>query len=934
MQILIRLFVTMIFITSIITYDSLLGQDITDQFEYRMHAAYGKTIPYRLFIPKDYNEENQYPLVLTLHGFGKRGIDNEAQIDGSLAKVWAQESTQEIYPNIVVSPQFPTEKSWRDELDILCHLVYSLLEELSIDTTRLYVTGQSMGGYGTWDFMTYTPFHVAAIVPMSGGGSTEPFKLLSYIPPIWNFHGEVDGTVPVQESRKTITALENLLNMEAVYTDLKNGESTPLSGEVIDSLIRDGARLINTEYADQGHVVWDESYTNPKLMPWIFSHKSDFLIKKVPASLKTQEKSKLVNVTNHPVLTYGESGSWDEFGVNHPVVIKDNDTLRMWYVGMNNSKSQIGYAWSIDGISWTRYKQNPVFSTELPLEGNNVSDFALIKDDGVYKMWYSTNMSMYFPTSIGYATSNDGVNWIRHPAPVLLSNDSLDWGYPNIAPGTVIKEENIYKMWYYAGNWYTNFQIGIALSLDGINWEKYDDPKTSGYPFQNSDPILKIGQLGVDWDFDRVFFPSVQKKDDGYEMWYVGSNISNSFICYATSDDGYVWSKSESNPILVEPPNWSESGLYYGGSVQNFDFQNHIWYGYIDNPFTYKTYEGRPQIGYARDVNKIAHVDSIMINKTYAQAGSDSLRIKAYVENPSSHSLEVKGFVKNKEQIVIDSLLLFDNGQSTDETEDDGIWSGIWPTLNEENSFSVCVQVSDQDTGTVYLLNKSKYFTTIGPIKLNYFELKADTVANPGDQLYMYVYLKNDGISAPAKSLTATLTTRDTFVTINPLYSTQNYADIAPGETIKSKGLYRINISDGSFPHTPYELRFALDIQSDGISFWKDTLTIPVIHVGLEEENDIIPSEFDLSQNYPNPFNPSTTINYSLPKQSYITLKVYDILGREVASLVQEQQKAGYYEVDWNAKDLTSGIYFISIRAEGINSKKNFTQVKKALLLK
>ena len=97
--------------------------------------------------------------------------------------------------------------------------------------------------------------------------------------------------------------------------------------------------------------------------------------------------------------------------------------------------------------------------------------------------------------------------------------------------------------------------------------------------------------------------------------------------------------------------------------------------------------------------------------------------------------------------------------------------------------------------------------------------------------------------------------------------------------------------------------------------------------VGVYDEL-ILPLRFALEQNYPNPFNPTTIIKYSVPKQSYVSLKVYDILGREVATLVNEEKPAGTYEVSWEAKNLASGVYFYKISAG------DYTAVKKMILLR
>ena len=100
------------------------------------------------------------------------------------------------------------------------------------------------------------------------------------------------------------------------------------------------------------------------------------------------------------------------------------------------------------------------------------------------------------------------------------------------------------------------------------------------------------------------------------------------------------------------------------------------------------------------------------------------------------------------------------------------------------------------------------------------------------------------------------------------------------------------------------------------------------------QEKNTLPSAFKLSQNYPNPFNPTTMISYTLPTESKVKIEITNILGQSVGVLVNGNKSAGYYETTWNASNLPSGIYFISIKAEGLNSQNSFTQVKKALLLK
>jgi len=94
------------------------------------------------------------------------------------------------------------------------------------------------------------------------------------------------------------------------------------------------------------------------------------------------------------------------------------------------------------------------------------------------------------------------------------------------------------------------------------------------------------------------------------------------------------------------------------------------------------------------------------------------------------------------------------------------------------------------------------------------------------------------------------------------------------------------------------------------------------------ENNTGIPIKYNLSQNYPNPFNPTTKIEYALPKQGFVSIKIYDLLGREVSSLVNEVKQAGYYSVDFNASDLASGVYFYKMESSGFVDTKKFVLLK------
>jgi predicted peptidase len=236
------------------------GKDVLARYEARTHTdAAGKTLLYRLFKPDPYDRTHRYPLILFLHGAGGRGNDNQSQIlDGDLtAAGYATESIQSQYPCFILAPQCPTDQRWvevdwsaqthtqpshpSDGLRLTMELLSHLQQESSIDPHRLYITGLSMGGYATWDLITRYPTLFAAAVPICGGGDeTTAHRILRL--PIWAFHGAQDPAVPVARSRNMVSAIRRL-----------------------------GGTVMYTEYPNVDHHSWLHAYTEPDLLPWLFS---------------------------------------------------------------------------------------------------------------------------------------------------------------------------------------------------------------------------------------------------------------------------------------------------------------------------------------------------------------------------------------------------------------------------------------------------------------------------------------------------------------------------------------------------------------------------------------------------------------------------------------------------------------------------------------
>jgi hypothetical protein len=145
---------------------------------------------------------------------------------------------------------------------------------------------------------------------------------------------------------------------------------------------------------------------------------------------------------------------------------------------------------------------------------------------------------------------------------------------------------------------------------------------------------------------------------------------------------------------------------------------------------------------------------------------------------------------------------------------------------------------------------------------------------------------------------------------------------IAPGEIIIHPSQFYVKV-DTNFSG---DFTFNFEITKDGWLYWEDTYP-DIISSYVYNELDL-PVNYSLYQNYPNPFNPSTTIKYGIPERSFVELRIYDILGKEVKLLVNEEQDAGYYELNFNASDLSSGVYFYQLKAGSVFKTKKMILMK------
>jgi len=243
---------------------------------------------------------------------------------------------------------------------------------------------------------------------------------------------------------------------------------------------------------------------------------------------------------SNPVMTAGTTGTWDSHGVSQPLVLKASP-YAMWYAGWNVSDVEsIGYATSNDGINWTKYASNPILipGTSGKWDDYGVYGPSVIKDGSTYKMWYAGFSYANSLAQIGYATSTDGITWTKYSGnPVLTKGSSVDFDANGATHPSVIKDGSTYKMWYGGKSKSGWWQIGYATSPDSITWTKY-----------SGNPVVTYGSSGS-WNYWGVDAPSVVKDVSTYHMLFIGLKSKNEgAIGYATSTDGINWTEDPSNP--------------------------------------------------------------------------------------------------------------------------------------------------------------------------------------------------------------------------------------------------------------------------------------------------------------------------------------------------------------------------------------------------
>ncbi|HBG69203.1 MAG: hypothetical protein A2W93_00045 [Bacteroidetes bacterium GWF2_43_63] len=254
----------LILLFSLILFSSANKVDAQDHWKSLMLSAKFTTnqgvLPYRMYVPDSIGPDEKLPFVLFLHGAGERGDDNESQLFNGV-RHFMNDSIRQQFRCIILAPQCPLSARWVEvdwskpshrmpprisvPLGQTFSLIDSLIEILPVDTSRIYVTGLSMGGFGTWDALARRPDFFAAGMPVCGGGDETSACLMENIP-VKAFHGKLDHLVIPSRTANMVNAVNQC-------------------GGLAEFVL----------FPNLGHLCWEQVYSNVENIRWLFLQKRD-----------------------------------------------------------------------------------------------------------------------------------------------------------------------------------------------------------------------------------------------------------------------------------------------------------------------------------------------------------------------------------------------------------------------------------------------------------------------------------------------------------------------------------------------------------------------------------------------------------------------------------------------------------------------------------
>ena len=684
----------------------------------------------------------------------------------------------------------------------------------------------------------------------------------------------------------------------------------------------------------------------------------------------------------NPLLTEGSSGSWDDHGATFSSVIYDSlaGEFRMYYHGFSGGTHQIGLATSPDGLNWTKFAGNPVFTPGPSAWDNGSVRVPMVWKEGLtdYRMIYTGSGSGGM--QVGYATSTDGISWTKHPSnpvfndPVWATGATENWG--------VMKVGSEYLMWY------SNFgmrQSGIAVSTDLVNWT----PHQPG-------PIFSSSGDPSDDRYSQFCPFSFKYGDDYFVLVPSYSSVGNysSYYLYRSTSPYFP----ESNRDLVRV-------AHTVGSAGEWDSRD------SDTPCMFTL-----------DIERTQFYNNELWCYYAAEGGSDLWKVGLLQETDITAALsyaalpgEEFSWIVSGDVTVVDSPVrhgvrsarLNDTSASgavqltADFASKEKGRIGIWMRRNSSSNGDCDIYMYGGATLSCVagLGRNGDFHYWNGAFQPSGVDWTIDTwylvtiAFDASTDLYDFIVYNEDldeivHVDGVAFGNASSAIDRTMFYTSSGFtghfflddFRLMNWCGEQPTITLGDEEdptvATVLQMSSVSFEGSYIELSWILDTIDDEARFKVFRTQMPSDEFELLEdipifreyfsfivrdreiepgrsyryrvevdtgadsfilfETDAVPTPpltLVLKQNHPNPFNPATTIDYYLPESGPVSLDIYDASGRMIVRLVDSVQERGNHSVEWNGRDSGGGIVSSGVYFYRISSNKN-VQAKKMILLR
>lgn len=469
--------------------------------------------------------------------------------------------------------------------------------------------------------------------------------------------------------------------------------------------------------------------------------------------------------------------------------------------------------------------------------------------------------------------------------------------------------------WRATGGWgltnkkYVSAPTSFTDSPDG----NYSANRTAVLTYKNNIRLLNalhaFLEFDTQWDIEGAYdYGQVQVSTDNGSTWI--------------ALNGQYTRITQGEPGGIQPPGQP----IYDGNQSDWVHEIIDLSDYLNNQFNLRFLlrsDGWYNFdGWYIDNVKVSYYTNVLADQPYidrnVRKNIDSILFRIKLVSLLNHQFTTYLIYSDLSKTTTDSTILLDDGMHGDLLGSDNIYGAYIPPVQEEGFYSVGYSIKDNQDNS-YLFNENVCrFTTAGPLTVDSIAYK-----KVGTSYYVRPFIRNSGSELTIKNVSVLEICNDSCVkSINQ--SAIRVPDITPGSSISASSWCIISYIDSLFQK---KFNMTFQIMVDGWVYWEIDTTLYVEPVSVDE-NKLLPLEYSLSQNYPNPFNPSTSIKYSIPELSKVKLVLYNLLGEKVRTLIDEEKSAGNYEVEFDSKNLSSGVYFYQFKAG------DFIQTKKMILLK